>query len=113
MDFAANHKVKIKENGKKDKYLNLARQLWKLWNMKETEIPIVIVVLGMVTKRFKKGLEELIWQIPNDNNIIPVRRPGVVVKNNKKEKLLRTQKTSGWKSKKTEREVTTWTLPEN
>ena len=44
MDFAAStdHRVKLKENEKKDKYLNLARELKKLWYMKVMIIPIVI-----------------------------------------------------------------------
>ena len=48
MDFAlpADHKIKLKENEKKDKYLNLARELEKLWNMKVTIITIVIGTFG-------------------------------------------------------------------
>ena len=44
MDFAvsADHRIKLKECEKKDKYLDLARQLKKQWNMKVTIIPIVI-----------------------------------------------------------------------
>ena len=36
VDFAvpADHRVKLKENEKMDKYLDLARELKKLWNMK-------------------------------------------------------------------------------
>ena len=36
MDFAvlADHRIKLKESEKKNKYLNLARELKKLWNMK-------------------------------------------------------------------------------
>ena len=43
MDFAvsADHRVKLKESEKKDKYLDLARELKKLWNMKVTIIPII------------------------------------------------------------------------
>ena len=42
VDFAilANHRLKLKENEKKDKYLDLARELKKLWNMKVTFILI-------------------------------------------------------------------------
>ena len=36
----------IKENEKGDKYLDPARELIKLWNMKVTVIPIVIGALG-------------------------------------------------------------------
>ena len=51
MDFAvpADHRIKLKEWEKKDKYLNLARDLKKLWNMKVTIIPIVIRAFGTVT----------------------------------------------------------------
>ena len=43
-DFAvsADHKIKLKENEKKDKYLELARELIKLWNIKVTIVPVVI-----------------------------------------------------------------------
>ena len=53
MDFAvpADHRVKLKESKKKDKYLDLARELKKLWNMKVTIILIVISALGTVMKR--------------------------------------------------------------
>ena len=38
----ADHRVKLKEGEKRDNYLDLARELKKLWNMKVTIIPIVI-----------------------------------------------------------------------
>ena len=52
MDFAvpADHRVKLKVSEKKDKYLDLARELIKLLNMKVMVIPIVIGALGTVTK---------------------------------------------------------------
>ena len=53
MDFAvpANHKVKLKESEKSDKYLDLVRELKKkLWNMNVTVIPFVTGTLGTVTK---------------------------------------------------------------
>ena len=61
MDFIvpADHKVKLKESKKKDKYLDLGRELKKLWNMKVTVIPIVIGALGTVIKGLVKGLEDL------------------------------------------------------
>ncbi len=61
VDFAvpADHRVKLKESEKKDKYLDLARELKKLWNMKVTIIPIVIGAFGTVTKGLIKGLEDL------------------------------------------------------
>ena len=58
VDFAipADHRVKLKENEKKDKYLDFARGLKKLWNMKVRFIAIIIVALGTVTKGLLKGL---------------------------------------------------------
>ena len=50
----ADHGVKLKESEKKDKYLELARELKKLWNMKVTVTPIVIGALGTVTPGFVK-----------------------------------------------------------
>ena len=55
----ADHRIKLKECKKRDKYLDLARELKKLWNMKMTIIPIVIGAFGMVTKGLLKGLEYL------------------------------------------------------
>ena len=51
VDFAvpADHRIKLKECEKKDKYLDLARELKKLWNMKVTIIPIVIGAFVTVT----------------------------------------------------------------
>ena len=46
----ADHRVKLKESEKRDKSLDLARELKKLWNMKVTVIPIVIGPLSTVTK---------------------------------------------------------------
>ena len=61
VDFAvpADHRINLKECEKKDKYLDLARELKKLWNMKVTIVPIVIGALGTVTKGLLKGLEDL------------------------------------------------------
>ena len=61
MDFAvpANHRIKLKEIEKKDKYLDLVRELKKLWHMKVTIIPIVIGAFGTVTKGLLKGPEDL------------------------------------------------------
>ena len=57
--FPADHRIKLKECEKRDKYLDLARELKKLWNMKVTIIPIVIGAFGKVTKGLLKGLEDL------------------------------------------------------
>ena len=44
VDFAVpeDHRIKLKECEQRDKYLDLARELKKLWNMNVTIIPIVI-----------------------------------------------------------------------
>ena len=55
----ADHRIKLKEGEKKDKYLDLARELKKLWNMQVTIIPIVIGAFGTITKGLLKGLEYL------------------------------------------------------
>ena len=61
VDFAvlAGYRVKLKENERKDKYLDLTRELKKLWNMKVTVIPIVIGALGTFTKRLIKRPKDL------------------------------------------------------
>ena len=61
VDFAvpANHRVKLKESKKRDKYLDFAGELKKLWNIKITLILIVISVLDTVTKGLVQGLEGL------------------------------------------------------
>ena len=61
VDFAvpADHRINLKESKKKDKYLDLARELKKLWNMKVTIVPIMIGALGTITKGLLKGLEDL------------------------------------------------------
>ena len=61
VDFAvpADHRINLKENEKKDKYLDLARELKKLWNMKVTIVLIVIDALGTITKGLLKGLVDV------------------------------------------------------
>ena len=61
VDFAVSvdHRINLKESEKKDKYLDLARELKKLWNMKVTIVPIVIGAFGTITKELLKGLEDL------------------------------------------------------
>ena len=55
----ADHRVKLKESEKRNEYLDLARELKKLWHLKVTVIPIIIGALGTVTKGLIKGLEDL------------------------------------------------------
>ena len=59
VDFAipVHHWVKLKESVKRDKYLDLAREQEKLWNMKVTVIPLV--KLGTDTKGLIQRLEDL------------------------------------------------------
>ena len=57
VEFAvpADHRIKLKECEKKDKYLDLARKLKKLWNMQITIITIVIGAFGPITKGLLNG----------------------------------------------------------
>ena len=55
----ADHRKNLKECKKKDKYLDLARELKKLWNMKVTIVPIMIGAFGTITKGLLKDLENL------------------------------------------------------
>ena len=59
VDFAvlADHRINLKECEKKNKYLDLARELKRLWNMKVTIVPIG--AFGTITKGLLKGLENL------------------------------------------------------
>ena len=61
MDFAVpvDHWIKLKESEKKEKCLDFARELKKLWDMKVTIIRIVIGALGTVIKGLIKGWENL------------------------------------------------------
>ena len=55
----ADLRTKLKECEKKNKYLDLARELKKLWNMRVTIVPIVIGAFGTITKGLSKDLEDL------------------------------------------------------
>ena len=57
MDFAvpADHRVKMKENEKRYKYLDLAGEMKKVWNMKVTMIQVVIGALGTTPKGLGKA----------------------------------------------------------
>ena len=56
---SADHRVKLKEGKKRGKYLDLAWELKKLWNLNVTVISIVIGVLGTITKGWVQELEAL------------------------------------------------------
>ena len=55
----ADHKVKLKECEKKEKYLDHVREFKKLWNMIVTIIPYVIGGLGTVSKGLVQGVGDL------------------------------------------------------
>ena len=60
MDFAISEdrRVEIKESEKIDKYLDLARELKELYNMKLTMVPVIVGVPGTVPKGLEKRMEE-------------------------------------------------------
>ena len=66
-DFAVptDHRINLKKCEKKDKSLDLARELKKLWIMKVStvigvmKVSIVIGAFGIITKGLLKGLEDL------------------------------------------------------
>ena len=47
--------IRIKENEKRCKYLDLARELKKLWNIKLTVIPLVNGAFGNISKGLERG----------------------------------------------------------
>ena len=51
VDFAVptDHRINLKKCEKKDMYLDLSRELKKLWNMKVTIVPILIGAFGKIT----------------------------------------------------------------
>ena len=62
MDFADPevHRVKIKiKSEESDKYLDLSREIKRLWNMKLTMIPILMGVFETIPKSLVKGLDDL------------------------------------------------------
>ena len=61
MNFAvpADHRIKLNEREKRDKSLDLARELKTLWNMKVAITPVVIGAFSTITKGLLKGLEDL------------------------------------------------------
>ena len=61
VDFAVpvDHRIKLKDCEKRDKCLDLAKELKKMLNMKVAILPIVIGALGTVTKGLVRGLKDL------------------------------------------------------
>ena len=56
--WTENPQAMIKESKKLDKYLDLARELKILWNMKVTVIPIIVVTLRIIPKNMEKKSKE-------------------------------------------------------
>ena len=56
--FVSRLTTELKECEKKDKYLDLACELKKLWNMEVKIIPLVIGTFASVTKGLLKRLED-------------------------------------------------------
>ena len=61
VDFvvSADHRVKPKENKKREKYLDLAIELKRLRNMKIAVLPILIGTMRTVFKALVRGLNDL------------------------------------------------------
>ena len=61
MNFAvpADNRVKLKDSETRDKYLEFAKELKKLWCIKVTVTPFVIYSLHTTTKGLVQGLEDL------------------------------------------------------
>ena len=55
----ADHRVKLEEGEKRDKYLDLARELKKLWKTKVMVLPIVIGAHETIPKGLVKLVEDL------------------------------------------------------
>ena len=53
--ISAEYRMKIKESEKIDKYLDLARELRKVRNMRAMAIPVVIGALGKVPEGLVRG----------------------------------------------------------
>ena len=58
---------KLTESEKTDKYFDLARKFKKLWKMKVTVIPIIIGVLGTVSKVLIKRMDDLEMRTRGDH----------------------------------------------
>ena len=77
MDFAVPEvrSAKIKEGKNRNKYLNLARELKELWNMKVIVVLIVISAIGTIPKESLKGRDnmEICEQVENYQTTALVR----------------------------------------
>ena len=61
----ADYRVNLKEREKKEKYMDLARELKKQWNMKVTVIPIVIGAPDIITQGLVQGNKRTCRNHPN------------------------------------------------
>ena len=59
MEFAipAEYRMKIKQNKKRVKHLDLARELKNNWKIRVTVMPVVFGALGTVPEGLEKGLQ--------------------------------------------------------
>lgn len=58
-DILADYWLSLKESEKLDKYLELTRDMKKLWNIKVTVVPVVVRALGIISGCLAKSLEEV------------------------------------------------------
>ena len=65
LPFWRNHRIKIKENEKINKFLDLARKLIQLWSMRGTMISIELGSLGTVPKGLEKRTGGIGNQVTN------------------------------------------------
>ena len=56
--FPADYRIKLKESQKRNKYIHLARELNKLWNINMSVITTEIGALDTVTKGLVQWLED-------------------------------------------------------
>ena len=61
VDFAlpTDHQIEISQQRKIENHEDLKQKLQKLWNLKTSIVPIVIVTLGTIPKSLEKHLNEL------------------------------------------------------
>ena len=61
MDFTvpADYEIKVKKRDRREKYLDFAKELMKLWNVQVPVPPNGICILGMISKVLERGLEGL------------------------------------------------------
>ena len=63
MTIPSDRNISIKEVEKCSEYKDLEIEIGKMWKMKVTTIPVVIVALGVIKKGMKSNIEEISWEI--------------------------------------------------